>query len=102
MKGLNGQSMSELVSLTVLALMVIALIGAQAGATAPAPAARVLPAVTAALPERPAGADRLQMAVTIDDVRIQVDFDSLAILFAIGDAATRPRGEFAIAVGRDD
>ncbi|MDX1480312.1 MAG: hypothetical protein R3315_01470 [Woeseiaceae bacterium] len=102
MKGLNGQSIHELVGLAVLALMVIALIGAQAGATAPATAAPALPAVTAALPERPAVTDRLQMAVRIDEVGIDLDFESLAILFAIGDAATRLHGEVKIVVNRDD
>ena len=102
MKGINGQMMTELVSLAVLALMVIALIGAQAGATQPPTAAPIPPGVTATLPEHPAGPDRPQLAVSIDDVQFEVDFQSLAILFAIGDAATRLRGEVKIAVGRDD
>ena len=94
MKGFSGLSVNELIGLTVLALMVIALIGAQAGAAATAPPAS---ATVAAEPEGPAGPDRLRLAVTID-----VDLESLGILFAIGEPDAAAGGRFEAAVGRPD
>ena len=97
MKGMGGQYLNEFVSLAVLALLALALIAGQAGATLPAASGHAGDA-------SPRGA-----AATLDavfeaagvraDVAIAIDIDDVAA-FLDDDDATLPRLEIRAAARR--
>ena len=90
MKGFSGQYMNELVSLTILALMAIALIAGQAEATLEG-TTRAAAGVRAQTLEAIADAAAIRA-----DVAISIDLRGLAA-FAIDDAENGTRIEFRTA-----